>query len=84
MDVLLRVVTIIVGKIKEMEEKGYFLEDEARAPGVKTLPKPNNNKVVVYEDFFIAGLCMPPHPALANILLHFWAQLHQLIPNIIA
>jgi hypothetical protein len=24
--------TITVGKIKDMEEKGYFLEDEARAP----------------------------------------------------
>jgi hypothetical protein len=26
---------------------------------------------------------MPPHPALANILLHFQAQLHQLTPNAI-
>jgi hypothetical protein len=27
---------------------------------------------------------MPPHPALADILLHFQAQLHQLTPNTIA
>jgi hypothetical protein len=27
---------------------------------------------------------MPPHPALADILLHFQVQLHQLRPNVIA
>jgi hypothetical protein len=37
----------------------------------------------VYEDFFVAGLCMSPHPVLANILLHFQSQLHQLMPNAI-
>jgi hypothetical protein len=43
--------TITVGKINEMEEKGYFLEDEAHTPGAKTMPEPNGNEVVVYEDF---------------------------------
>jgi hypothetical protein len=38
----------------------------------------------VYKDFFVAGLRMPPHPALADILLHFQTQLHQLTPNAIA
>jgi molybdenum-dependent DNA-binding transcriptional regulator ModE len=27
--------TITVGKIKEMEKKGYFAKDEAQAPGLK-------------------------------------------------
>jgi hypothetical protein len=76
--------TITIGKIMEMEEKGYFLESEARTPGAETVPEPNGDEAVVYEDFFIIGLCMPPHPALANILLHFQAQLHQLTPNAIA
>jgi hypothetical protein len=48
------------------------------------MPEPDDEEAVVYEDFFIAGLCMPPHPALADILLHFQAQLHQLTPNAIA
>jgi hypothetical protein len=69
--VLLRSSTITVGKIKEMEEKCYFPEGEARAPGDETVQEPNGDKAVVYEDFFIAGLRMPPHPALANILLRF-------------
>jgi hypothetical protein len=63
--------TITVGKIKEMEEKCYFAEDEARAPGVEIVPEPNNDEAVVYEYFFVAGLRMFPHPVLTDILLHF-------------
>jgi hypothetical protein len=44
--------TNTVGKIKEMEEKGYFPEDEAHAPRTETMPEPNGDEVMVYEDFF--------------------------------
>jgi hypothetical protein len=70
--------TITVSKIKEMVEKGYFLKDGAHTPGAETVLESENNEVVVYDDFFVTGLCMPPHPALADILLHFQVQLHQL------
>jgi hypothetical protein len=63
--------TITVSKIKEMEERGYFPEDKARTLGAKTVQEPNGDETMVYEDFFIIGLGMPPHPALADILLHF-------------
>jgi hypothetical protein len=76
--------TITMGKVKEMVEKGYFSEGGARESGAKTMPEPDDNEVVVYGDFFITGLRMPPHPALTNILLHFQVQLHQLMPNAIA
>jgi hypothetical protein len=66
-----------------MVEKCYFLEAGARAPGTETVPESDDDEAVVYEDFFVAGLRMPPHPALADILLHFQAQLHQLTPNTI-
>jgi hypothetical protein len=62
---------ISVSKIKEMEERGYFLEGEGRAPGAETVLEPNGDEGVIYEDFFITGLCMPLHPALIDILLHF-------------
>jgi hypothetical protein len=75
--------TITVGKSKEMVEKGHFAEGEAHLPGVETVLKPNNDEAVVYEDFFVAGLHMPPHPPLADILLHSQAQMHQLTPNAI-
>jgi hypothetical protein len=46
--------------------------------------EPNDDEVIVYEDFFIASLRMPLHLALGGILLHFQAQLHQLTPNAMA
>jgi hypothetical protein len=76
--------TITIGNITEMVEKGYFAKGEACAPGAKTVPNPNNDEAIVFEDFFIAGLRMPLHPALADILIKFQAQLHQLTPMAIA
>jgi hypothetical protein len=55
--------TIIVGKIKEMVEKGHFLKGGARSPGTETMPELEDDEAVVYEVFSIAGLRMPPHPA---------------------
>jgi hypothetical protein len=76
--------TITGGKIKEMVEKGYFAEGEAREPGVKMISKPDGDEAVVYEDFFVAGLRMPLHPISGDILLHFQAQPHQPTPNVMA
>jgi hypothetical protein len=76
--------TITISKIKEMEEKCYFPEGEAHTPGNEIVPEPNGDEAIVYEDLFIASLCMPPHRALTDILLHFQAQLYQLTPNVIA
>jgi dimeric dUTPase (all-alpha-NTP-PPase superfamily) len=45
--------------------------------------EPGNDEDMVYEDFLVAGLWMPLHLAMANILLHFQALLHQLTPNAI-
>jgi hypothetical protein len=45
--------------------------------------EPNIDKEVVFEDFSNAGLGMPPHLTLAEIMLKFKIQLHQLNPNAI-
>jgi hypothetical protein len=45
------------------------------------MPEPNPNEVVIFEEFFAAGLWMSPYPAFTDILLKFWVQLHQLTPN---
>jgi hypothetical protein len=66
----------------EMVEKGYFADGEAQALGAEA--KPDCDEAVVYKDFFVAGLRMPKHLALANMLLKFQAQLHQFMPNAIA
>jgi hypothetical protein len=54
--------TITVGKIKEMKEKGYFPEGEARALGAETVPEPNGDEAVMYEDFLL----------LVCACLHIW------------
>jgi hypothetical protein len=60
----------------------YFLKGYCRVPGSEIVSEPRANEVVVFEDFFIAGLRLPPHPMLTNILQKFQVQLHQ-TPNAI-
>jgi hypothetical protein len=67
-----------------MTEQGCFAKGGARAPGEENIPKLEDDEVVIFEEFFTAGLRMPPHPVLADILLKFQVQLHQLTPNAIA
>jgi hypothetical protein len=44
--------TITVGKVKEMEERGYFPKGEAHAPRAETMLEPNGDEAIIYEDFF--------------------------------
>jgi hypothetical protein len=44
--------TITIGKLKEMEEKCYFMEHEACTPEAATVPESNNDEAVVYKDCF--------------------------------
>jgi hypothetical protein len=48
------------------------------------IPELNDDEAIVIEDFLVAGWRMPPHSVLADILLRFQVQLHQLTPNVIA
>jgi hypothetical protein len=63
--------TITISCICEMADKGYFVKGDDRTPGEETTPKPSDFEALVFEDFFIAGLHMPLHPALADALLKF-------------
>jgi hypothetical protein len=76
--------SITVGRIRQMESLGYFAKGSAREPGEEIVPKPNSDEAVVFEEFFAAGLRMPPHRAFTKIQLKFWVQLHQLTLNAIA
>jgi hypothetical protein len=53
-------------------------------PGEEVILEPVANEAVVFEEFFVTGLRMPPHPALTDILVKFHVQLHQLTPNAFA
>jgi hypothetical protein len=61
----------------------YFLKGYGRAHGAESVPNPHEDKAVVFEDFFAAGLRMPLHPVLLDILRKYQVQLHQLTPNVI-
>jgi hypothetical protein len=66
-----------------MVDSGYFAEGMGRVPEEETVLEPQLDEAVVFEEYFSAGLRMPPHPVLANILLKFQVQIHQLTPNAI-
>jgi hypothetical protein len=76
--------TVTVSRIREMSALNYFVKGNARMPGEETISEPLADEAVVFEEFFTAGLWMPPHRTLAEILLKFQVQLHQLTPNAIA
>jgi tRNA A37 threonylcarbamoyladenosine synthetase subunit TsaC/SUA5/YrdC len=65
-----------------MIDNGYLDEGMGREPREETVPEPCPDEAMVFKEFFTVGLRMPPHPVLADILLKFQIQIHQLTPNI--
>jgi hypothetical protein len=49
----------------------YFLKGFARPLGMESVPDPKENEAIVFKDFFIAGLHIPLHPVLLDILQKF-------------
>jgi hypothetical protein len=74
---------VTASRIRGMIEHGYFTEGMGREPNEETIPEPHSDKAVVFEEFFAAGLRMPLHPVLIDILLKFQVPIHQLTPNVI-
>jgi hypothetical protein len=69
-----------------MTKLGYFGEAEKkliRFGGEETIPKPENDEVVVFKNFFKAWLRFPLHGMIADVLENFEIYLHQLTPNTI-
>jgi hypothetical protein len=49
----------------------------------ETIPKLENDEVIVFKSFFKAGLRFPLHGMIADVLENFEIYLHQLTPNAI-
>jgi hypothetical protein len=64
----------------EMQRLGYFGDGIGRAPGVEDILKPEG-ELAVFEAFFVAGLRLPAHRFVAEVLRRFEVQVHQLTPN---
>jgi hypothetical protein len=54
-----------------------------RESGEETVPEPNCDEAIVFEELFATGLRVLPHLAFTEILLRFWVQLNQLTLNAI-
>jgi hypothetical protein len=54
----------------------------ARFPGTEEVPEPEG-ELVVFEAFFAAGLRLPAHRFVREVLRRFNVQVHQLTPNVV-
>ena len=61
--------------------KGYFAEGVCRPPGAEVIPVPETSEVVVFKDFFTAGLRLPMDPIVLKLLEPFNVKLHHFTPK---
>jgi hypothetical protein len=66
-----RASSVTVSHIQQLESLGYFAEGLACELGEETMLELNLDEAVVFKEFFVMGLWMPPHPAFTKILLKF-------------
>jgi hypothetical protein len=67
-------------RVQDMQQLGYFGGGVARVPGAEEVPEPEG-ELVVFEAFFAAGLRLPTHRFVGEVLRRFNVQVHQLTPN---
>jgi hypothetical protein len=67
-------------RVQDMQQLGYFGGEVGRVPGAEEVPEPEG-ELVVFEAFFAAGLRLPAHRFVAEVLRRFEVQVHQLTPN---
>jgi hypothetical protein len=75
--------TVSEADMPMMTKLGYFREAEKkliRFGNEETIPKPENDEVIVFKSFFKAGLRFPLHGMIADVLENFKIYLHQLTP----
>jgi hypothetical protein len=66
--------------MQDMQRLGYFGGGVARVPGTEEVPEPEG-ELVVFEAFFAAGLRLPAHRFVGEVLRRFNVQIHQLTLN---
>jgi hypothetical protein len=69
-----------LARVQDMQWLGYFGGGVGRVLGAEDVPEPEG-ELVVFEAFFIAGLCLPAHHFVSEVLQKFKVQVHQLTPN---
>jgi hypothetical protein len=69
-------------RVQDMQQLGYFGNGVGSVPEAEEIPEPEG-EFVVFEAFFIAGLRLPTHRFVAEVLQRFDVQVHQLTPNVV-
>jgi hypothetical protein len=67
-------------RVQDMQRLGYFGSGVARVPGTEEVSEPEG-ELVVFEAFFAAGLRLPAHRFVGEVMRRFNVQIHQLTPN---
>jgi hypothetical protein len=67
-------------RVQDMQQLGYFGNGVSRVPGAEEIPEPEG-EIVVFEAFFTAGLRLPAHRFVVEVLQRYDVQIHQLTPN---
>jgi hypothetical protein len=62
-------------RVQDMQRLGYFGGGVARVPGTEEVPEPEG-ELVVFEAFFAAGLRLPAHRFVGEVLRRFNVQIH--------
>jgi hypothetical protein len=57
-------------RVQDMQRLGYFGGGVARVPGTEEVPEPKGESVV-FEAFFAAGLRLPAHRFVGEVLRRF-------------
>jgi hypothetical protein len=57
-------------RVQDMQQLGYFGSGVGRVPGTEEIPEPEG-ELVVFEAFFTAGLRLPAHRFVAEVLQRF-------------
>jgi hypothetical protein len=67
-------------RVQDMQRLGYFGGRVGHVPRAEEVPE-REGELVVFEAFFIAGLRLPAHRFVSEVLQKFKVQVHQLTPN---
>ena len=57
-------------RVQDMQQLGYFGSGVGRVPGAEEIPEPED-ELVVFEAFFTAGLRLPAHRFVVEVLRKF-------------
>lgn len=69
---------VIEGDLDSFAKCKWFATSDVRVSKVDTMPKPHDDEVVMFWNFFSAALRFPVNPFVVEVLKRFEVKFHQL------